>query len=120
MKVQPATKRVGEIEFFRAVFCLIIMIRHGEYLVGTTKIPFSGGAFAVEFFFLVSGYLMMANIARRQNEPTQHLGGETLRFVGKKMATFYPEMVTNPNEAIDITVTRLLSKIRTIAANGFS
>lgn len=93
MKAKPATKRVGEIEFFRAVFCLIIMIRHGEYFVGTTQIPFGGGAFAVEFFFLVSGYLMMANIARRQNEPTQHLGGETLRFVGRKIATFYPEVV---------------------------
>ncbi len=32
------------------------------------------------------------------------------------LSTFYPELETNPNEAIDITVTRLLSKLRTIAA----
>ncbi|MBQ6472038.1 MAG: citrate synthase [Victivallales bacterium] len=36
------------------------------------------------------------------------------------LSTFYPEMVTNPNEAIDITVTRLLSKIRTIAAFAYT
>lgn len=69
------------------------MIRHGAYAVGTMQIPFGGGALGVEFFFLVSGYLMMASIARRQNEPTHRLGTETLYYVGKKIGTFYPEMV---------------------------
>lgn len=32
------------------------------------------------------------------------------------LSTFYPELESNPNEAIDIMVTRLLSKVRTIAA----
>lgn len=35
------------------------------------------------------------------------------------LSTFYPEMNRDPNEAIDITVTRLLSKIRTIAAFAY-
>ena len=35
------------------------------------------------------------------------------------LSTFYPEMTSNPNEAIDITVTRLLSKVRTIAAFAY-
>lgn len=93
MKSQIATKRVGEIELFRAIFCLIIMIRHGGELFHTNRIPFGGGALGVEFFFLVSGYLMMATIAHRQNEPTHRLGTEALNFVGKKIGTFYPEMV---------------------------
>ena len=32
------------------------------------------------------------------------------------LAAFYPELENNPNEAIDVMVTRLLSKLRTIAA----
>lgn len=35
------------------------------------------------------------------------------------LSTFYPELESTPNEAIDITVTRLLSKLRTIAAFAY-
>ncbi len=35
------------------------------------------------------------------------------------LSTFYPELERTPNEAIDITVTRLLSKLRTIAAFAY-
>ena len=91
--MKPTSKRVGEIELFRAIFCLIIMIRHGGEMFGTLQIPFGGGAFGVEFFFLVSGYLMMATIAKRLGQSTDRLGTETLTFVGRKMGAFYPEMV---------------------------
>ena len=35
------------------------------------------------------------------------------------LSTFYPELESNPGEAIDITVARLLSKLRTIAAFSY-
>lgn len=95
MKHKNAPNRVGEIELWRVVFSLIIMIRHGEYLLGHTDFPFSGGAFAVEFFFLVSGYLMMATLTKREGTPCEHLGSETLGFVGRKLAAFYPEMLVS-------------------------
>ncbi len=45
-------KRVGEIDILRFVFSVIVMLRHGEYVIGSLKgVPFPGGAFAVEFFF---------------------------------------------------------------------
>jgi citrate synthase len=40
----------------------------------------------------------------------------TLSAMAVTLSTFYPELQSHPNEAIDIMVTRLLSKIRTIAA----
>lgn len=93
MQNARTNQKVGEIELFRAIFCLIIMLRHAGYLLGTLDIPFGGGALGVEFFFLVSGYLMMAGIQKRLDTPTTHLANETIQFVGKKISGFYPEMV---------------------------
>ncbi len=62
MKMQGENMRNGEIDFLRFLFSLIILLRHSSNIVGKKWYPFLGGAFAVEFFFLVSGYLMMASI----------------------------------------------------------
>lgn len=52
-----------------------------------------GGAFGVEFFFLVSGYLMMQSIERFCTVPSEDIGDETLAFIKKKLSTFYPEVI---------------------------
>ena len=54
-------KRNGKIDLLRFLFAVIVLIYHSRYVVGDEKSLFLGGSFAVEFFFLVSGYLMMAN-----------------------------------------------------------
>lgn len=42
-----------------------------------------------------------------------------LSAMAVSLSTFYPELERNPNEAIDSTVARLLSKLRTIAAFSY-
>ncbi len=85
-------KKVGEIEFFRFFFSIVILFNHARYLV-TENIFFPGGAFAVEFFFLLSGYLMMHSIEKQKNTPIENLGKETSSFVFKKISSFFPELL---------------------------
>ena len=86
------TKRVGEIELFRFIFTIIIIILHAQYLMGT-DIPFISGSLAVEFFFIVSGYLMMASIKRLEGTPIKSLANETVGFAWKKIYPIYPEIL---------------------------
>lgn len=91
------TRRVGDIDLLRLVFSIIVMLRHTEYLLGDPLlVPFSGGAFAVEFFFLVSGYLMMASIDKARKaipDMAVCLGSETSSFLKKKFFSFFPELL---------------------------
>lgn len=56
-------RRAMEIELFRFAFCITIILVHAEYVIGENLL-FPGASFGVEFFFLVSGYLMMAGIEK--------------------------------------------------------
>lgn len=82
--------RVMEIELFRFLFSVMILFRHAEYLLGENLL-FPGAAFGVEFFFLVSGYLMMASLEKMASIHTDDLGRETLLFLKKKAGAVYPE-----------------------------
>lgn len=84
--------RNGKVEFWRFIFSVIIMIHHSRYLVGDKNCMFLGGSLAVEFFFLVSGYLMMASIDRKKDAPTA-LGRETIGFLGRKVKGLMPELL---------------------------
>lgn len=83
--------RVMEIDLFRFVFSVIITYHHAEFLFGENML-FPGGAFGVEFFFLVSGYLMMASLEKIRGE-TKNLGLKTVSFLKRKAAAIYPEFV---------------------------
>lgn len=88
------SKRNGKIEFLRFIFSIIIVVHHSRNILGDDKSPFLGGSFAVEFFFLVSGYLMMASIEKisARKADTHELGKETLSFLWKKAKSVYPEL----------------------------
>ena len=51
-------KRNGSIDFWKFIFSLVIMSFHSIYFAGDEKFLFYNGANMVEFFFLVSGFLM--------------------------------------------------------------
>lgn len=92
------SRRVGEIDVLRFIFSMIVLLRHGEYVVGSLKSTlFPGGAFAVEFFFLVSGYLMMASIEKaaqtEERISLRTIGRETRGFLSRKIGSFYPELL---------------------------
>ena len=85
-------KRNGKIDFLKFIFSVIVVVHHSRNVVGTDNLPFLGGAFAVEFFFIVSGYLMMASISRMP-ETGLPVGVETRNFIIKKYKSFYPEVL---------------------------
>lgn len=89
------TGRNGKIEFLRFLFSVIVLVHHSRYVFGDKECLFLGGSLAVEFFFLVSGFLMMATIekVRARNEGTQGLGKETLCFLWKKAKSVYPDLL---------------------------
>ena len=85
-------KRVGEVEFFRFVFAVAIAFFHSSNLLGTRPI-FKNGASAVEFFFLVSGYLLMASVEKLREKPIDNLGRETVGFVLGRIKPIYLDVV---------------------------
>lgn len=59
-------KRNGKIELLRFLFAVIIVLHHSRQLLGDENCLFLGGSLGVEFFFIVSGYLMMSSIEKRK------------------------------------------------------
>ena len=64
------TKRNGEIEFWRAVFCMIVFIYHISLDFDSSTTIFKMGQIGVEFFFLISGLFM----AKSPNNDTADFG----------------------------------------------
>lgn len=83
--------RNGTIELWRFVFALLIVFCHGE-LLGAGKLLFPSGAIGVEFFFLVSGFLMAKSVEKMPPlaKEGHDLGRETLQYVGKKIKALCP------------------------------
>ncbi len=82
-------KRNGEIDLLRFVFCIVIVIHHFNAIYGFNM--FSRGYIAVEFFFLVSGYLMAkhAERIRLSSEAMPPVGDGTWKFIIGKIRRFY-------------------------------
>ena len=57
------------IDFLRFFFSVIVVLHHSRYVLGDDNCYFLGGSLAVEFFFFVSGYLLLvgADKAGRKN-----------------------------------------------------
>ncbi len=52
------------------LFALVILLRHAEYFLDSIeKTPFGGSALAVEFFFIVSGYLLAGSALQKDSCP---------------------------------------------------
>jgi len=82
----------GIISFWKFIYSLVIIIFHARVFSDpTTKIVlFSKGSIAVEFFFIVSGYLLAKSALKTKLKENESLGKETLQFIFKKIKTFYP------------------------------
>lgn len=82
----------GKIELLRFIFAAIIMLFHFFAMDVEESKWFASGALGVEFFFVLSGWLMMASIDRAAPAGPE-LGSETLRFLGRKVKAVYPEVL---------------------------
>ncbi len=85
-------KRNGAIDFWKFVFSILIVQFHSTNLTKMKDdVKFIGGALAVEFFFLVSGYLMAASISRYKEEDIRP-GRDSRNFLLHKIHGLCPEI----------------------------
>lgn len=89
---QCSKQRNGEIEILRLFFTLSVLLFHSQYVSNGDAYPlFHGGWLGVEFFFLVSGYLMAAYESQRCSlGETRQIGSDTMRYILRKAKTLYP------------------------------
>ena len=86
----------GKIELWRFLFCIIIMTFHiGDDILGLDyRIAgdislFSKGQFAVEFFFVLSGFLMASSAFKNRNNGIG-TGRDTFNFMQRKLMAVLP------------------------------
>ena len=89
-----ASRKNGMIELLRFVFCVTVVLLHsGPLFTGDFK-PMRYGSYAVEFFFAVSGYLMMAHIEKAVGKPDKSLGADTIEFLWHKFKGLIPYLIS--------------------------
>ncbi|MCR5772453.1 MAG: acyltransferase [Butyrivibrio sp.] len=98
MAEKTKSRRNGRIELLRFVFAFIVLLHHSRYLLGDDNCYFLGGSLGVEFFFIVSGYLMMNSVDRIVASKSyntipvdKNLANETVSFIKKKIRAVLPQ-----------------------------
>ena len=90
-------QRNGLIDFYRFIFALIIVIHHAMWLDGRyvgdieNKVFFRGGYSAVEFFFILSGYLLSKKAY--DNQMNDKIGELTWNEITKRVKALYPSFI---------------------------
>ena len=88
------SRRIAVVDWAKLVYAFVIVLVHANYLMPGAYDwrlveCFGGGYVAVEFFFIVSGFLM-AKAASKTNIKSAHLGYETIQFIGRKILVILP------------------------------
>ena len=83
--MQLKSARNGEIDVLRFVFSIIIVLHHFDqtFPIGMMK----DGYIAVEFFFMVTGFLMVHSLHKLEPQPkgASEIADATWRFVFRKI-----------------------------------
>ncbi len=88
-------KRTGNMDFWKFIFSIVIVLYHSVYLLEPAKRWDSysllrGGNIGVEFFAIVSGFLMAASAAKKGEIGSySELGEETFHFIIRKIKVFF-------------------------------
>lgn len=91
-KLPVPKQRNGTIDFLKFLFALVVLIFHGRKLASGNEFALlQSGYLAVEFFFLVSGYLMMKSASRVPQNSL--IGHETATFLSHKIKGLYPAIL---------------------------
>ena len=88
-----SSNRNGTIDCLRFLFCVLIVLRHTMHALpkgGYVIMP--GGGLGVEFFFIVSGYLMARSASKRLSGGPTELGADTTAFMKRKLTGMLPEI----------------------------
>lgn len=93
----------GKVELLRFFFCMAVLLFHEQkYLLGEASLKhgvhlafFPHGSIGVEFFFLLSGFLMAKSIFRKVHPADGAVPplspNESLRFLSHKYASVFPQ-----------------------------
>ncbi len=84
-------KHNGIIGFWKFMFCILILLFHCAEKMGK-KGFFESGRIGVEFFFIVSGYLMTKK-ALNNEEGLENIGEETTSYIWRKFKAFFPYVI---------------------------
>lgn len=85
-------RRNGAVDFWKFVFAVVIMCFHSLYFAGSEKYIFFDGANMVEYFFLVSGFLMAASVMKSEaGSPELPVWKSTWQFLFHKIKSMCPE-----------------------------
>ena len=103
--------RNGIIELLRFVCALIVVLFHTGFLVKGRSLAdgplfFTAGSCAVEFFFVLSGFLMARSIAKKHASGATggSIGSETFDFVFKKMCRLWPHVLLSCSMILCVNV----------------
>lgn len=80
------TKRIGKIELLRFIMAVSVVLNHTKNFLGEDNNPFVGCSFAVEFFFITSGFLMAKTVYSNELPPNADY------YLKKKVSALYPEV----------------------------
>lgn len=96
-------RRNGKIELLRFFFCICVLLFHiQKYILTYSSVSkgdffsfFQHGSIGVEFFFLLSGFLMAKSIYRKINEQENYskrdFVKDNLLFIKKKYLSIFPQ-----------------------------
>lgn len=79
------------IDLLRFIFAMMIVLFHFNSVVKLPKPLFNGGNLGVEFFFLLSGYLMAVSATRKPHDLAQSAGRDTRDFIARKISHLMPD-----------------------------
>lgn len=86
-------KRNGFLDFLKFIFAIIIVIGHGDTVYGVLLpdriIPLA--SFAVEFFFIASGAMLLRSIEKQSKDKSKNtIGTDTFNFMKHKIKGLLP------------------------------
>ena len=82
-------QRCGMIDLMKFIFSLVIVIYHARNMGLGNGLFLGGGYLPVEFFFLVSGFLMAKSVKRIEDKQS-FTPEETWKFLWRKIRVFLP------------------------------
>lgn len=90
MEAVKTSGRNPMMEIWRLVFAVVVALRHTQYLPWCTEQTRLFRSGTVDFFFLLSGFLMAQSIWKCADRPCPLLGTESASFLLKKVKGIYP------------------------------
>jgi len=112
-------QRNNLVEFARFLFSLLVVGYHVQMTWAGTKISiFEGGALAVEFFFLISGYFLARSIEKIGTKDDYKLFPETGKFMWGKLKGILPVHIVAIVGIIIVILCTKLSSAGQMIING--